>query len=161
MSTGRNIAVAGASALIVGALLVVPTSTNRAVGADRTLVPAVIIPQETPSGGPSSPDQPAPSHPPAAHPISMTVQGATVNTRYGPVSVRVQTNNGRIVDAVATTYPHGGGRTREINARAIPALESETLSLQSAHIDTISGATYTSEGYRRSLQSALDAAHLG
>jgi len=154
VSTGRNIAVAGASALIVGALLVVPTSTNRAVGADRTLVPAVIIPQATPSAVPPSPT-------PAADPTSMTVQGATVNTRYGPVSVRVQTNNGRIVDAVATTYPHGGGRTREINARAIPALESETLSLQSAHIDTISGATYTSEGYRRSLQSALDAAHLG
>jgi uncharacterized protein with FMN-binding domain len=58
-------------------------------------------------------------------------------------------------------YPSGNGRDREINAYALPVLRQETLAAQSATIDAVSGATVTSEGYRESLQSALDAAHLG
>lgn len=46
------------------------------------------------------------------------------------------------------------------SAEAIPVLSRETLQAQSGNIDTVSGATYTSEGYRQSLQSALDAAAL-
>ncbi|HEY3605103.1 MAG TPA: FMN-binding protein [Sporichthyaceae bacterium] len=157
VSTGRNFAVAAASALAVGALLLAPSSTNRAAGAGRTLAPAVVIPAPAATPTPS----PTGKHQPAAAATTVTVQGSTVNTRYGPVSVRLQTRAGRIISAVATRYPSGGGRTAAINARAIPALEAETLSAQSARIDTVSGATYTSEGYQRSLQSALDAAHLG
>jgi uncharacterized protein with FMN-binding domain len=47
-------------------------------------------------------------------------------------------------------------RSKDINSTAIPKLNQETLRAQSADIDTVSGATYTSEGYRQSLQSALD-----
>jgi uncharacterized protein with FMN-binding domain len=82
---------------------------------------------------------------------------------YGPVqvqvTVRVTVAGTRIVSAHAIDYPQGGGRDQEINSRAIPALDQETVQTQSARIDTVSGATYTSDGYRRSLQSALDAAH--
>jgi uncharacterized protein with FMN-binding domain len=79
---------------------------------------------------------------------------------YGPVQVQITVRGGRITSAHAIDYPQGGGRDQQINSRAIPVLDRAALQLQSAQIDTVSGATYTSDGYRRSLQSALDAAHL-
>jgi Uncharacterized protein conserved in bacteria len=79
---------------------------------------------------------------------------------YGPMQVQVTVRGGRITAAHAIVYPQGGGRDQQINSQAIPMLDQETLQIQSAQIDTVSGATYTSDGYRRSLQSALDAAHL-
>jgi uncharacterized protein with FMN-binding domain len=55
--------------------------------------------------------------------------------------------------------PTDARRSQEINAFALPQLRAETLAAQSARIDAVSGATYTTEGYQASLQSALDAAH--
>ena len=92
---------------------------------------------------------------------TVTVNGASVDTRYGPVQVQVKIRDGRIVFADAIDYPQSESRDREINGYAIPQLNQETLDAQSANIDTVSGATYTSDGYRESLQSALDAAHFG
>jgi uncharacterized protein with FMN-binding domain len=66
---------------------------------------------------------------------------------------------GRIIRAQAVDHPQGGGRTQEINDYAIPVLDQEAVAAQSSQIDTVSGATFTSGGYRQSLQSALDAAH--
>jgi uncharacterized protein with FMN-binding domain len=57
-------------------------------------------------------------------------------------------------------YPDSSGRDQEINAQALPILVKETLSAQSAKVDMVSGATYTSDGYLTSLQSALDRAGL-
>ncbi len=57
--------------------------------------------------------------------------------------------------------PHEAGRTDRINSQAVPILNQETVQAQSAQIDTVSGATYTSDGYIKSLQSAIDAAHVG
>jgi uncharacterized protein with FMN-binding domain len=76
------------------------------------------------------------------------------------VQVQLHVRGGRIVSATAIDYPQGSGRDREINSFAIPVLQKETVDQQNARIDTVSGATYTSDGYRTSLQSALDAAHL-
>ena len=59
-----------------------------------------------------------------------------------------------------TSAPTENGRDREINQAALPVLVDETISAQSADIDMVSGATYTSEGYLESLQSALDQAGL-
>ncbi|MFE7230845.1 FMN-binding protein [Streptomyces sp. NPDC001231] len=87
-----------------------------------------------------------------------TVTGETVRTRWGPVQVRVTLVDGRITDVTALARPSGNPRDREISGYAIPQLRREALTAQSASIDTVSGATYTSDGYRRSLQSALDAA---
>ncbi|MFJ5895304.1 FMN-binding protein [Streptomyces sp. NPDC093064] len=87
-----------------------------------------------------------------------TVTGETVQTRWGPVQVRVTLAGGRITDVTALAQPSGNPRDREISGYAIPQLRREALAAQSANIDTVSGATYTSDGYRRSLQSALDAA---
>ncbi|MEU1178365.1 FMN-binding protein [Streptomyces sp. NPDC005820] len=89
-----------------------------------------------------------------------TVTGDSVQTRWGPVQVRVTVQNGKITDVTAVTYPQDNPRDQEINSYAIPQLRSEALAAQSADIDTVSGATYTSDGYRQSLQSALDSAGL-
>jgi uncharacterized protein with FMN-binding domain len=88
-----------------------------------------------------------------------TFTGDAADTRYGPVQVRITVAGGRITDAQAVEYPRESGRDVRINSTAVPELNQETLRAQSARIDTVSGATYTSEGYQRSLQSAIDQAH--
>ncbi|MER5177865.1 FMN-binding protein [Streptomyces sp. NPDC002896] len=87
-----------------------------------------------------------------------TVTGDSVQTRWGPVQVRVTLKNGKITDVTAVTYPQENPKDQQINSYAIPQLTREALAAQSADIDTVSGATYTSDGYRQSLQSALDSA---
>jgi uncharacterized protein with FMN-binding domain len=85
-----------------------------------------------------------------------TATGNSVDTRWGPVQVKVSLSNGRITDITVLDAPANNPRDIEINDYALPVLKQETLSAQSAQIDTVSGATYTSEGYIGSLQSALD-----
>lgn len=92
---------------------------------------------------------------------SVVVAGPVVDTQYGPVQVQVTVRGGRIVDAHTLQHPSGDGQTDRINGYAVPQLNQETMAAQNANIDTVSGATYTSGGYRQSLQAALDAAHLG
>lgn len=87
-----------------------------------------------------------------------TYAGDTTRTRYGPVQVQITVSGGKITDAQALQYPDSNGRDQQINAHAIPLLVSETVQGQSAHIQMVSGATYTSDGYTSSLQSAIDQA---
>lgn len=87
-----------------------------------------------------------------------TFTGDVAQTRYGAVQVQITVSGGSITDAQALQYPDGNGRDRQINEHAIPLLTSETLQGQSAHIQMVSGATYTSAGYETSLQSAIDQA---
>ncbi|MGW0286650.1 FMN-binding protein [Streptomyces sp. NPDC003236] len=89
-----------------------------------------------------------------------TVTGDSVQTRWGPVQVRVTIRGGKLTDVTAVTYPTENPRDQEINSYAVPQLRREALDAQSAQIDSVSGATYTSDGYRQSLQSALDSAGL-
>ncbi|WP_367324426.1 FMN-binding protein [Streptomyces sp. HUAS ZL42] len=89
-----------------------------------------------------------------------TVTGDSVQTRWGPVQVKITVQDGRLTEVTAVTYPQENPRDQQINAYAIPELRREALDAQSADIDTVSGATYTSDGYRQSLQSALDSAGL-
>jgi uncharacterized protein with FMN-binding domain len=86
-----------------------------------------------------------------------TVTGDVAQTQYGPVQVRVTVSGGRIVRADAVQAPKGG-HSDEVTATAVPKLGQEAVAAQSADIDAVSGATYTSAGYRQSLQSALDRA---
>jgi uncharacterized protein with FMN-binding domain len=89
-----------------------------------------------------------------------TVANGTVSqTRWGPVQVQVTIAGGRITDVKTLQQPNGNFRDQEINSYAVPQLREEVLSAQSANIDTVSGATVTSNGYISSLQAALDAAH--
>ncbi|MCX4401956.1 MULTISPECIES: FMN-binding protein [unclassified Streptomyces] len=89
-----------------------------------------------------------------------TVTGDTVQTRWGPVQVRITLKNGKITDVTAVSYPSDNPRDQEINSYALPQLRREALAAQSASIDSVSGASYTSDGYKQSLQSALDSAGL-
>jgi uncharacterized protein with FMN-binding domain len=88
------------------------------------------------------------------------VNGPATSTRWGTVQVQVHVRNGQIVDVVPLAVPDSNSRDYRINSYAVPVLRDEALAAQSASIDTVSGATVTSNGYIRSLQSALDAAHL-
>jgi len=87
-----------------------------------------------------------------------TVTGDAVDTRYGPVQVQVTVTDGKVTNATAVEYPVTDPRDAQINAYAIPALNQEAVQSGTAGIDMISGATYTSEGYIQSLQSALNKA---
>ncbi|MCU1401088.1 MAG: hypothetical protein JWN62_4197 [Acidimicrobiales bacterium] len=81
-----------------------------------------------------------------------------VETRYGPIEVQAQITNGALTDVAVIEYPSGDRKSQRINASALPTLRTEALTAQSASVDTVSGATYTSTGYTQSLQSALDTA---
>jgi len=89
-----------------------------------------------------------------------TYSGSVAQTRWGPVQVSITVSSGKITDVAVPTYPNNNGRDVEINSQALPILRQETLTKQSADIDAVSGATVTSDGYKESLQSALDAANL-
>ncbi|HVU93188.1 MAG TPA: FMN-binding protein [Jatrophihabitans sp.] len=91
---------------------------------------------------------------------SRTVTGDSVDTRWGPVQVQITVRGGKITNVAVVDYPNGNPRDQEINSYAIPQLNQEVLAAQSGKIDTISGATVTSDGYIGSLQSALDKAGL-
>lgn len=94
----------------------------------------------------------------SAAPTTRTVTGVTAQTKYGPVQVRITLTGSGITGASAVQSPHEMARSKDINTTAVPRLNQETLEAQSADIDTVSGATYTSAGYKQSLQSALDRA---
>jgi uncharacterized protein with FMN-binding domain len=89
-----------------------------------------------------------------------TVDGQVVSTRFGPVQVEVVVAGGQIKEIVALQLPTGR-RSGQISNYSAPILREEALQAQSANIDIVSGATYTSDAYSRSLQSALDQAGVG
>lgn len=85
-----------------------------------------------------------------------TLTGAVEETRYGAVQVQVTVSGRRITDVRAVQLPGADNpRSDQISSYAGPELRAEALQAQSASIDVISGATYTSEGYKASLQTAL------
>ncbi|MFJ9426598.1 FMN-binding protein [Streptomyces sp. NPDC101249] len=105
----------------------------------------------------ATPAAPAPSDPSASASAgsasaAAVVRGTTVDTEKGPVQVEV-TFDGDTITAVRMLQQPQHPQT----AAAVPQLVEETLAAQSADIDTVSGATVTSDGYRESLQAALDA----
>ena len=112
------------------------------------------------SGGTTSTPAATPSSTPKAAGISGTFTGAAGNTRYGPVQVQITVVNNVITGATALTYPTGSFRDQQINQQAIPYLIQETLAAQSANIQGVGGASYTSQGWVDSLQSALTKAGL-
>lgn len=91
-------------------------------------------------------------------PTTKTVTGDAANTIYGPVQVEVTVAGGKVTAVKATEYPYQDPRDAQINSYAIPVLNQEADTAGSASINMVSGATYTSEGYLQSLQSALDKA---
>jgi uncharacterized protein with FMN-binding domain len=168
--TSRNESV-GAKTVAVGqAHVVSPASASSAAaaaGPDPAAPPSsqspgqVTIPS-TSSSAPSSPSRKPTTATPtttSSTALSVTVDGAAVGTRYGDVQVEVVITAGRITDVNAIAYPDQERRDQQINQDALPQLRSQVLEAQSADIAGVSGATYTTEGYLGSLQSALDQVH--
>jgi uncharacterized protein with FMN-binding domain len=121
-------------------------------------------PTATPSGAPpsggASPTQTATATPaPAANGLkSGSFTGQTYTNPYGNVQVQVVISGGKITSVKTIQYPNGHQQSVFINSQALPLLEQEVLKAQSAQINIIGGATFTSQGYAQSVQSALDAA---
>jgi uncharacterized protein with FMN-binding domain len=141
----RNSIVLGATTAALGLLFLYPTSTNQVAGPAAPAASAGIVSTAPGRGGQAT----------------TVVNGQSALTRYGPVQVQVTIGSGRITAVKTLASPSSGDRDRAISAFALPILQREAVTAQSATIDTVSGATFTSDGYRRSLQSALDTAHFG
>jgi uncharacterized protein with FMN-binding domain len=103
---------------------------------------------------------PAQSAPAASTGVTGTFDGDTSQTRWGPVQVRIVVKDGKIVAASALQSPNGDRRSADISRQAIPYLVQETLAAQSDQISGVGGASYTSNGWYSSLQSALKKAGL-
>jgi uncharacterized protein with FMN-binding domain len=153
----------GATATPAGGAVVLP---------GQGLDPAATVPPSVSSTLPAVPGQPTPSSavpqvPAATQQPSATatggacagktIDGPTVDTRWGPVQVEaVISSTGQICDVDAIQSPNSHGRSVRINDGALPILHAEVMKAQSANINSVSGATVTSRGYQRSLQSILD-----
>jgi uncharacterized protein with FMN-binding domain len=87
---------------------------------------------------------------------SGTATGEAVDTQYGPAQVKVTVEHGKITAVQAVELQSGDPRSQAISSYAEPILRQEVLSAQTAAVDAVSGATYTSESYLQSAQSALD-----
>jgi uncharacterized protein with FMN-binding domain len=155
-----------------------PTGSTPSAGAGYTQPPAGTSPGSTlvapppggatgtppaapPPGSTRAPSTPGPVRTPAPTPappaaFSGSITGAVVQTKYGPMQVRVVYSGGRITDVVTLQMTNQSSHSTSISQRACPILRSEALKAQSAAIDSVSGATYTSNGYKASLQSAID-----
>jgi uncharacterized protein with FMN-binding domain len=88
--------------------------------------------------------------------VSGTATGDSIATRYGNAQVRVTVKDGKIVQIDALQLQGNDPRSVQISSSAAPILQQEALAAQTAGVDAVSGATYTSASYTQSLQSALD-----
>lgn len=129
------------------------TTSNAVAGSGRSTT--------TPGTGTPSSSTPAASSPSSSAPTttiatSKSATGQAVAYGYGSIAIRLTVRDGRIVSARVASLATNEPYSARLAAEAIPVLEREVLSAQSAHIAAVSGATYTSEGFASSAQSALD-----
>jgi uncharacterized protein with FMN-binding domain len=117
--------------------------------------PTAAAPAEAPTAGLGS-GEPTPVPTAEPTPQTLTAVGDPIEIRWGMVQVAVTVSGDRIVDVETLDIPLGDRRSQRINERAEPILREEALARNSADIDVVSGATYTSQAYAFSLQSALD-----
>ena len=141
-----------------------PLSAQSALAASSPPTPQTSAPASAAPSGPPA-EQPSASTPSAGKPSAppalaqtRSVTGSSIRTRYGVVQVQVTLAGTQITDVVPLRLPDGNGVDQEIDQQVVPILIQETLTAQGANIQAVSGATYTSDGYVRSLQSALDQA---
>ena len=149
----------------VSAPAAAPLSANNQAGNTQPQGAGNTTPQSagntTPRGAAATPAPAAPAAGSGGPALANgTITGPVVQTRFGSVQVQVTIAGGKITDVTALQLPSDRQRSAEISGIAGPMLQSEALAAQSAQIDLISGATYTSDAYAQSLQAALDqAAH--
>jgi uncharacterized protein with FMN-binding domain len=126
--------------------------------------PTAAATNQSPAAGPGASNPPAPATTRAGTAGTGakdgTYTGSTEDTEYGPVQVSITVSGGRLTHVTVLQVPSTGGYEEQIVTDALPILNSEAISAQSANIDSVSGATFTSRGYAQSLQAALDRAGL-
>jgi len=155
---------AGLAATTVGVALLIGVKANSA-STPRSALAGVGSTRQVPQGPAAAGPQPVPSSPASGRTPAVgqgaaadgSFQGSVIDTRYGPVQVEALVKGGRLSNVVVLQQTDGG-RSSQIDSYALPLLTAEALKAQSANIDVVSGATYTSTGYAQSLQAALDAA---
>jgi uncharacterized protein with FMN-binding domain len=128
--------------------------TQSTAGAAAAMTPARVAPSAPPPAA-------ARGAAPAPGAAGKAVTGKPVDTDFGPMQVQIMVMGGKITSTKAVEVTTAGKTSERINARSLPVLYKQALQRQSAKVDSISGATVTSEGYQKALQSAIDAAHLG
>ena len=171
----RALLIAGGTIGGLGAVLAITppnlsSTTQSAVGipqADPSSAPSATSttqpttkPTKKPSTKPTASTQPT-TAPTAAQPQpdpSGTFTGEVTNTRYGPVQVKITVQGGKIVDAQAVKAPTGSND--RYTQMAVPRLREQTIAAQSANIQGVSGASFTSYGWYTSLVSAIAKAGL-
>jgi uncharacterized protein with FMN-binding domain len=153
-----------AVAIVATALAVVLLFSFKTPAQARPHIPAADVAQAspTPSASPTPGDSSAPT--PTPSPVGATYKdgqytGQAIFTEFGDVQVKVTIAGGRVTDVQPLQMPFDRRRSAEITQYAAPRLHDEVLQAQSAQIDSLSGATYTSDAYAQSVQSALDQAH--
>ena len=108
------------------------------------------LPATGPGSTASTPSTTAPAS------ATRTASGSDVQYRFGDIEVQVTESGSRITNVSVVRNDSPDARSYQINSQAVPVLEQETVSAGSAQIDAVSGATYTSDAYLQSLQSAID-----
>ena len=153
--------------LSLGSLSTVPPSSAGAAATTTSTPTTVASTTTTPatsSGGSGDTATTAATKPTTVTTVTTTTVASTVRTatgneynyNYGVLSVRVTASGSRITKVTIATLNDGGNfRSEGIDQQAIPVLEQEALAAQSANIQSVSGASYTSAGFKASLQSAL------
>jgi uncharacterized protein with FMN-binding domain len=165
----RALLTLGGTAAGLAALLSFKTHSLAAAAPEATSTPSASAATSQPmaSGAGSSSASPAASKKASApagkasassQAATRTVTGTVANTQYGPMQVQLALAGTKITKVTVLQRTNDGAESDEIDDNAIPKLTSETLAAQSARIDAVSGASYTSSGYIQSLQSALDKA---
>ena len=159
--SGGTTSLSGGTTTSTPAATPTPATTKKATTTKKAPKTKKPVPATTKNATTSTPKStPAPVSTPKPAGVSGTFTGASANTVYGPVQVQITVSNGKITNATALVYPTGSFRDQEINQQAIPYLIQETLAAQSANIQGVGGASYTSQGWVGSLQSALAKAGL-
>ena len=153
------------TAVVLALLFGYHTSTSGVLAASSQQAPIVSGSAggkaSTQGSGPSTTSHSAKGAPASKKPApTKTVKGSVAQTRYGPVQVALTVKGGSITQVSVLQYPNAGGTDQQINSYALPILVDQTVKGQGANVQMVSGATYTSEGYLTSLQSALDQAGL-
>nr|BFE63115.1 hypothetical protein GCM10020063_076410 [Dactylosporangium thailandense] len=119
---------------------------------------ATTQPAGTKTTAPASKPTTTAAKPPRTTMKDGTFNGNPIYVDYGNVELSIVVSGGKITDVKVLDSPSEHSRSVQINNSALPKLRAEALAAQSADIDTVSGATYTSGGYKLSLQSAIDRA---
>jgi len=148
--------VIGSTALGLGGVLGFhtqrPSTAHALVRAAVSATKSASAPAAAATTSPSSKKTPTAK----AKPSARTVVGVDVPNQYGDVQVRVTVSGKKVTRVTAVALPVNDPKSQEISSFAAPQLAQEALAAQSGHIDGVSGASYTSESYKTSLQSALD-----